>query len=396
MRHARTGDITRRIRLATLLLASLASMAAAGCGGPPDPATSVSQDRASISVPDDDQLRTRLAAVLDWTYANRHLNLRDHAAWQIMHGALVYKQSLVIETERGGERLRAIEYLLAGGKMKGWSFEPGSILDEATGRRGLRAMLEAGSKTGQGHAEQWLANLAQCGLKPTQTIVVDGQTYTIADYVAQVQQDVPRNLAREYSWTLVALTAYLPTSATWTASDGQSWSIERLVELETEQELSGSACGGTHRLDGLTLALNRHVAQGGKLEGVWAAAEQKVQDAIRAAQQFQNPDGSFSSNYFQRGGKSADLISDVAVTGHILEFLTLALTDAELQEPWVKRAATRLCEILEKTQGIDFECGSLYHAAHGLDIYHTRRFEPRTYSPGDAPAGPRARTAGST
>ena len=37
-------------------------------------------------------------------------------------------------------------------------------------------------------------------------------------------------MEREYSWTLIALNRYLPTDATWTASDGQTWSIERLVE----------------------------------------------------------------------------------------------------------------------------------------------------------------------
>ena len=368
----RPSCIAHQVNTAALILASLV---VAGCR----PSSETPSPLAPV--PEDAQLRRQLEEVLDWTYTNRHLNLRDHAAWQVMHGALVYKQDFVVEIEPGGERKPAVDYLLAGGKMKGWTFEPGSVLDAATDRRGLRAVLEAGSKTGQGHAEQWLANLAQCNFPPTQTIVVDGRTYTIADYVSQVQLDVPRNVLREYSWTLSALTAYMPTDAKWTASDGQEWSIARLVEIEAEQELSTSACGGTHRLGGLTVALLRHLQQGGQLEGVWQAAEEKIQEAIQTAKQYQNPDGSFSANYFQRGGKSADLTSDVAVTGHIFEFLTLALKDSELTEDWVKRAAAHLVEVLDKTKEVALECGSLYHAAHGLDIYHTRRFEPRSYKP---------------
>jgi hypothetical protein len=338
-------------------------------------------------VPDEATLRRKLTRVLDWTYQNRHLNLRDHAAWQIMHGVLVYKQHFMIETEPGGEQKSAIAHILAGGKMKGWLFEPGVMLDERTGRRGLRALLEPGSKTGQGHSEQWLAYLALCQLEPSQTLVVDGRTYTLADYIEQVKWDVPRNDIREYSWTLISLTAYLPTDATWTASDGQEWSIEKLVEIEAEQDLSTSACGGTHRLDALTLALNRRLAQGGKIEGVWKAAEDKIQNAIQSARRYQNPDGSFSANYFQRGGKSADLTQDLGVTGHILEFLALALTDDQLREPWVERAASHLCDVFERTKEVPLECGSLYHAAHGLDLYHTRWFGERACNPAPSSDG---------
>lgn len=377
----------RPVGAAALILASLV-----GVGCRPSSEASIATSSPSAPVPDDAQLRRQLEAVLDWTYENRHLNLRDHAAWQVMHGALVYKRDFMVEIEPGGERQPAIDYLLEGGTMKGWTFEPGSLLDETTQRRGLRAVVEPGSKSGQGHAEQWLANLAQCNFPPTQTMVVAGHTYTIADYVSQVQLDVPRNVLREYSWTLSALTAYMPTDAKWTASDGQEWSIARLVEIEAEQELSTSACGGTHRLDGLTVAVLRHLQQGGKLEGAWQAAEKKIQEGIETAKQYQNPDGSFSANYFQRGGKSADLTSDVAVTGHIFEFLTLALKDSELEETWVKRAAAHLCEVLDKTKEVALDCGALYHAAHGLDIYHTRRFAPRSYQPvsRDTPAATKA------
>jgi hypothetical protein len=261
--------------------------------------------------------------------------------------------------------------------MKGWTTEPGIVVDEATGQRGLRAMTEPGSNTGQGHADQWLAILAQCGLPPDQPIRVDGRRYTMHDFVAQVKWDLPRNTDREYSWTLIGLTTYMPTSAQWKALGNETWSVEKLVQIEAEQDLATSACGGTHRVIGLSMALNRHLAQGGELVGPWKAADEVIQEAIGRAREYQNPDGSFSTNYFQRPGTSPDLSQILGSTGHIVEFLALALTDEQLKAPWVKRAVVRLCDVFHRTRQLELECGALYHAAHGLALYRERMFGAR-------------------
>ena len=171
--------------------------------------------------------------------------------------------------------------------MNGWTMQPG--IDLGNGRQGLVAVLDPGAKIGQGQPDQWLAYLTQCDLQPTEELVVDGRKYTIEDFIKQIQWDVPRNVDREYSWTLICLTTYLPTDASWPAQDGEEWSIERLVEIELSHELGASACGGSHRLVGLTTALNRHLARQGKLEGVWKETDAKIQAAIEAARTFQNP-----------------------------------------------------------------------------------------------------------
>ena len=365
-------------RWAAFALGAILAAVAAGC---------ISQSPAPSSAPEPplpsaDELRQQLDDALEWTFRNRHLNLRDHAAWQILHGVLAFQRAFAVETEPGGKQLRAMEHLLGGGAMNGWTLEPGRVLDEATGRRGLRAILEQGTKTGQGHQDQWLHILAVCGYEPSQPIVVQGVRYTIADMVEQAQWDVPRNVQREYSWTVSALSAYLPSSAQWVAQDGKPWSLAELVAAETEQDLATAACGGTHRLIGLTVALSRHLAQGGRLEGAWAQADQKIKQGLADAQQYQNPDGSFSANYFRRGGKTADLAQDLGSSGHIFEFLSTALTDTQLREPWVGRAAAHLCRVFAATRDVPIECGALYHAAHGLVIYRERMYGRRTWAAG--------------
>ena len=99
---------------------------------------------------------------------------------------------------------------------------------------------------------------------------------------------------------------------------------------------------------------------------------EEIQDAIQRTRRWQNADGSFSTNYFERSGRSPDLAQNLGATGHMLEFLTLSLTSAQLDEPWVQRAVTYLCDVFESTRDVPLECGALYHAAHGLMIYRER------------------------
>jgi hypothetical protein len=198
--------------------------------------------------------------------------------------------------------------------------------------------------------------------------------------MAQVEWDVPRNADREYSWTLMGLTTYHPTDYEWTASDGRRWSIEQLVQIEAEHDLATSACGGAHRLCGLTLAYNRHVAQRRAETGGWALARQRIEQSVQKAREYQNSDGSLSSNYLQRPGRSADLSENLGATGHVFEFIVLAVPDSEIRAEWIQRAALFLCDVLERTKDIPLECGALYHGVHGLVLYRERLFGPREFS----------------
>ena len=128
------------------------------------------------------------------------------------------------------------------------------------------------------------------------------------------------------------------------------------------------------------MALNQHLSNGGELTGVWEQADEVVQKAIDDARRWQNPDGSLSTNYFRRPGSSPDLAIGLGSTGHVLEFLVLAMNDDQLSEPWVSRAADHLCELCDQTREVQLECGALYHAIHGLVLYRERVFGPRDYS----------------
>lgn len=341
---------------------ALAVAAVSGCGKTAPPV-------AEIPLPTDEQLRERLDRAIEYTYANRHLNTKDQAAWQVVHGALVFGRDFQIYND--GKLVKAIDYLLAGGQLRGWNMRPGD--------HGLEAILEAGSNMGQGHEDQWMGYLSQCGITMDDSLVVGGQTYKIRDLVTQAQWDIYDSM--EATWTLMAFSTYLPLDTEWTAKDGTKWTIERMVGMEAGQDLETSACGGTHRMYALAIALNRYLAGGGKVDadgdGAWDKCQRKIDDAVTTIRENQQPDGSFSTNYFSRPGTSPEISKRISATGHALEFLMVVLDDDELREPWVERAVVNLVDSFEKTQKFDLECGALYHATRALDLYRMRRFGPR-------------------
>jgi hypothetical protein len=333
---------------------------------------------AEEKFPADEQLCQRLDRTIDSARTNRHLSTSDQAAWQVVHGILAYGRDFQVYHD--GKLVGALDYLLGGGELRGWTIRKGD--------HGVLAVQDPGSKTGQGHPDQWLGYMSQCGLSVNDTITAEGQKFKIADLITQAQWDIFQNM--EATWTLMGFVTYLPLDAQWKAKDGTTWTIPRMVEMETGQDLKESACGGTHRIYALTLAVNRYRDEGGKFGddagGIWERAQEKIDDAVDTIKRFQQPSGCFSTNYFVRPSNSSDIAVRLGTTGHALEFLTVALDDDELREPWVTRALLHLLDCFDKTEKFDVECGALYHAAHALELYRARRFGPR--NPSSSPSEP--------
>jgi len=352
--------------LAPPLLAILACQLI-GCG-PPAAGHALRPGEANADASADRRpLCARIDAALAHARDDRRLDAGVHGAWQVVHGILAFGPEFPLLHD--GAESPALAYLLDGGQLSGWQLRPGS--------RGVFAAVEAGSTTAQGHPDQWLGYLSQCGLRgvPRETkLLVGGRKFTVDDMLAQAQADI--RPGQEATWTLMALAAYLPPDASWTASDGQRWTTERVVRMEADADIHTSACGGAHRLYGLACAVRSKVAalqgRSDRLTGGWAAAADVLEDCVERARLFQQPDGSFSVHSFERPGTSPDIVARLGTTGHVFEVLALTLDDERLAEPWMTRAAERLVTLLEQTADVDVECGALYHAAHGLLLYRQR------------------------
>ena len=343
--------------------ALVSTLCLSGCSG-----SSAAPGVAVAATADRDDLCRRIDAVLAHARDARRLDAAVHGGWQVVHGILAFGRTLPLAHD--GKVSPALDYLLGGGRLTGWQLRPGTP--------GIVAVLEEGSVTGQGHPDQWLGYLSQCGLEglPLDTrIVVSGRDHTLADLLAQAQADI--RPGQEATWTLMAISSYLPADASWKAADGSTWTVERVVQMEAVADPFTSACGGAHRLYGLAKALAAHRRLTGRspeqLTSGWADAHAVLEECIDRARRFQQADGSFSIHSFERPGRSADVFATLSSTGHVFEVLTVALDDERLDEPWVTRAAERLVTLLERTADVDVECGALYHAAHGLLLYSDRR-----------------------
>lgn len=346
------------------LFALLACIGSLGCPLAGDPLVPIARDSKSAQPVDE-----LVAETLEANRIHRRLSAETHGAWQILHGVLAYGDQFTIETPSGEKQ--ALQSLLDGDAIDGFDPIAGDTLGDPQ-RLGLRMAMQPGSKVGQGHRDQWLAIMAQCGLPLSTRIRAGEHTFTIGDWLRQSQYDIPRNLELEFSWSLIPLIAYHDTDYRWTARDGAEYSTADLLRSELQQSIPSSVCGGTHRLIGVAMSVSKRRAEGKPITGVWFDAESTLDNAIQSAKQNQNPDGSYSVAYLHRPGWTRDLGETLGTTGHVLEFLAFAADDETLKEPWVERSVRRLCQVLRQCQDVDLECGVLYHALHGLSEYQTR------------------------
>ena len=316
-------------------------------------------------------IAARIEQTLQRELVGRRLSSEVNAAWQIMHGVVPYGAAIEIETPDRG-LVSAIEYAFSGGAINGFEIGLGDTLLASTGRYGVVARLEPGSYVGQGHPDQWLAIFAMADLPLETQVQIGAEQATLLDWARQAQWDVTNNLLDEYSWTLIALTHFFPDEPTWKAANGDTISWEMLVEAELTYDINSSACGGTHRLAGIVRAVHAKERLGLTNTPTWQKATEVIADSLRKAKEFRGADNALSCNYFVRPGNTVDLAADLSSSGHLFEFIALAASDEELRSDWVSAAAARICELLEVSQGVELDCGALYHALNGLRIYADR------------------------
>ena len=227
----------------------------------------------------------------------------------------------------------------------------------------------------QGHFGQFLAILAQSRLPINYPMLVHGKSFTISDLVECEKSDCQPG--EELTFKLIGLMHYLDSDATWTSRYGEDWSIPRLINEELKQPIRGAACGGTHRLMGFSYAVNKRIQRGKPLTGEFVRAQKFINDYHRYTFSLQNPDGSFSTQWFTRREADPDVGRRLKTTGHIAEWLAFSLSDKELRDPRVTKAIDYLATILLADQNRSWEIGPVGHGLHALALYNTRLSAPR-------------------
>jgi hypothetical protein len=311
-------------------------------------------------------LKDRIDAALQNVY--RRDLLVEHSFWTVFHGILgMGPDHAYLFNGKTGKRVKAIDYIARGGKIRGLEFIPTED--------GLEVRTMAGSGVGQGHVDQFVAEMVEWGLPKEKKFIVNGKDYTFADFINHSKARTTVKGKGELTWSIVIIGSHFGTRARWTNNRGEKLTYEDVVRYElNEPVIESPACGGTHRLFGLTWAYHLHLKEGGKTTGVWKEVAAKTAHFKKLARQLQNKDGSFSTEYFRGPGNSRNLTLRIATTGHILEWLSLAMTDAELRQKWVQNAAGILAAMILENSDKGLDGGGMYHAAHGLLMYRTRVF----------------------
>lgn len=310
-----------------------------------------------------DPLKTRIDAAIDHIRAR---DLRtDHGFWTIFHGILGMGLDTQLYDETTGKRTRAIDVIREGGPLRGMAFPRTP--------EGLDVQMGP-TYVGQGHQDQFVAEMMQWGLPANTPWVVQGHKHTFEDFIKLSRARTSLKDKQELSWAIIVVGQHYGTDHAWSNENGEKIKFEDVVRYELDQPVNGAACGGTHRLFGLTWAYFLHRKRGGAKEGVWKEVALKLEDHKRNAKEKQNKDGSLSTNFFASSGADADNTKRINSTGHTFEWLALYLTEEEIRAPWVEDAANALCRAILENRDATVDGGSLYHAAHGLNLYRDRRF----------------------
>lgn len=293
----------------------------------------------------------------------RNLDFQQHTPWQILHGLLALRENYTIKN--GNEFVNALDFLSTKARYKGegW-FEKTQYGGRAHPYNGTPYDFE-------GHVNQTMAIIAMCNVPLTHKFhTANGQVVTMQDMVRHAQYAL--NPKDELTWTLWFLTHYVDQDTTWTTAAGQRWSMEALVRNQNAASINNSPCGGCHNLFAVAYARNAYMQKHGQLRGAWLEADQRLQQYISAAQSMQNRDGSFATEFFRARGHSTQFNERIKASGHMLEWLLVALPKKRLNEQWMRNGVYSLATDLITNASQPADCGPLYHSLHALVLYKQR------------------------
>ncbi len=298
--------------------------------------------------------------------SQRYLVANSNSPWQIFHGLLAYRKDFKVRV--GDQKISAIEWV--------------STMEPQFDRQPLLLKTQHGAKfhpftrpwAFEGHPAQTLALLSESHLPADYKLKIGAEEVTIGDFLHNAMMEV--NTREEITWVLWALINYVKVDAQWVNEAGQPWSMELLVQHQVRAKVEGGPCGGNHGLFALVRARDKYLATGRPLRGAWLEADQKIQRYIQIARSLQNPDGSFSNEFYEGRGFSRDMNERFDTTGHTFEFLSVGLPASQLNEPWVRSAATVLANELYQHRRAQPSCGPMYHSLNALMNYRDRLRPP--------------------
>src|SRR5262249_52938705 len=122
-------------------------------------------------------LKERIEAAID-NVRQRDL-LISNGFWTVFHGILGLGSGVQLKHPQLGIRVNAVDYICDGRELRGLRFIPTEYgLDVETGETFIS----------QGHQDQFIAEMAQCGISADREFIVGGKRYKFLDFVRHSQK----------------------------------------------------------------------------------------------------------------------------------------------------------------------------------------------------------------
>jgi len=306
------------------------------------------------------ELAVRMDKVIDKAHA-RPLRSDTNTPWVVMHAVVAFEKKIEVLDVKSKKKINAIDYL-----TRIAEFEGKLIYQDVEGIPTLKTRGK-GDKSFlvQDHVDQFLFAYADSGIPLDHEIISrSGTKFTVGDKLKFAKKGFRED--QELAWTLVVLATYEPFGEKWRADSGKKYSTEDVIRLAIQRDPRRETEGGPHHLYGIAYALQKYLAQGGKLTGTWKDAKKYLDKYVGISKQHQQEDGAFSAAGFYRSLRPRTPRYLVSSTGHALEWMSVALSPEELHQDWVLKAIDRLVTDMEKFPTEVFSDGGLYHAAHAL------------------------------
>ena len=239
---------------------------------------------------------------------------------------------------------------------------------------GLDVETQAGSFVSQGHQDQFVAEMVEWNVDPNRVFMVNGKKHHFIEFINESQARASVKDNQELDWAVPIIGQYTRTDAEWTNRAGDVLRLEDLLRKELDQPLDAAACGGTHRLFGMTWVYHQHLSEGGKTDGVWKEIADKIaqykEKAAADAKRRRLVLDELLPRPGQRAGHSAAHQHyrphfGVVVSGVNGRGAATAVGARRGQRPVADDPGQR---------GDALEGGSVYHAVHGLLLYRARVF----------------------
>lgn len=291
-------------------------------------------------------------------YLNNPESTSVRSPWAVMHAVLAYGGEY--EMAHGNGRVNAI----------GWMCHNGTCRTQRMFTPKGRGFVPNVGGGVQGHEGQFLAILAQCNVPLDYPIQIGTSKYTVEDLVRYEMATCKEK--SELTFKLIGLSYYLDSNKQWKANDGKVWSIQKLIQEEMAQPIIGSACGGTHRLMGFSFSIRQRQLQGQPISGQYARAAKFVREYVAYTLQLQNPDGSFSTSWYEGRANDPNEERKVQTSGHMLEWLMYTMTDEEIKHPKVAKGVDFLLSKIYDKRDYKWPIGPRGHATRAITLYRDR------------------------